>query len=141
MLVEELRAAGFEVVERDKGIAICNRLADSLGGNFDRRKGRVDPEREAILRIQTILTLVHEYKPDGLISWGFNGSRDDRVLVVGIEDSGGSSVYGNEVPVGAYVPPEELARGRKGYAALVKAVLEPFCESVRHRTGPEIDHR
>jgi hypothetical protein len=131
MLVEELRAAGFEVVERDKGFAVCNRLVDSLGGNFDRRKGHVDAEREAVLRIQTVLTLVNEYKPDGLIFWGLTGSRDGRVLFVSIEDSGGSAVYRNEVAAGAYVSPQELARVRKDYAALLKAVLEPFCESVR----------
>ena len=143
MLVEELRASGFEVVDRDKGVAICNRLIDSLGGNFDRRKGRVDPEREAVLRIQTVLTLVNEHKPDGLIFWGLVGTRDDRVLFVSVEDSGGSSVYRNEVAAGAYVPPQELARVRKDYAVMLKAVLEPFCQSVRPTSGPPtgIDRR
>ena len=91
----------------------------------------MDPEREAVLRIQTVLSLVNDYKPDGLISWGLTGSRDGRVLYVSIEDSGGSAVYRNEVAAGAYVPPQDLAGVRKDYAAMLKAVLEPFCVLVR----------
>lgn len=136
LLVEEFRSAGFEVVDRDKGVAICMRLADSLGGNFDRRKGRVDPEREAVLRIQTVLTLANEYQPDGLIVWGLTTIQEDCGLFVYIEDSGGSSVYRNEIAAPACVPPEELPRFRKDYAARLKAVLEPFCESVKPVPGP-----
>jgi hypothetical protein len=129
LLVQELRSAGFEVVDREAGVAICKHIADSLGGNFDRRKGRVDREREAVLRIQTLLTILDRYQPDGLIHWGLGGSRNDRTLFVAIEDRGGHGVYKHEVEAGVYVSPEEIADARSEYPAMLKSVLDPFTKA------------
>jgi hypothetical protein len=131
LLVEHLRSVGFEVLEPRVGISICRQLADSLGWIVDSQTRRVDPEREAVLHIRTIQSLIDGYSADGLIYWVIEGSAmaPDLSLVVQIEDSGGQTVYRHRVDVGTDKSPEEIVRARPRYAAAVKRVLDPFCRA------------